>query len=219
MRREPGSYADNLAAAAPRQRRPRRLSEVFAQLARDANGEVSIAAIRDALGERSLSAFIVFFAALNMLPSPPGTSAILGIPLVIVSAQMLAGARRAWLPQFILLRAISAERFRTAMGWILPRLVRLERYVKPRYWPFRRRQGQRFVGVVTFLLAIIVTLPIPLGNWLPACATALIGLSAVERDGVLAIVGLLLGIASFGVVAVVVGAAGLAVEAAIGWPF
>lgn len=219
MRQEPGSYAENMAIATPRPRRPRRLSELFAQLARDAQGEVSVASIRDALGERSLAAFVVLFAALNLLPAPPGTSAILGLPLIIVSAQMLIGARRAWLPGFILRRSLSAERFRTAMDWILPRLARIERYVRPRLWPFWRRRGERVVGAAAFVLAIIVTLPIPLGNWLPAFAAALIGLSLIERDGILLAIGGVVGIASIGIVVAVVGAAGFAAQAALGWMF
>jgi hypothetical protein len=219
MRQEPGTYAENMTVAAPRPRRPRRLSELFAQLARDASGPVSVAAIREALGERSLAAFVVLFAGLNLIPAPPGASVILGLPLIIVAAQMLVGARRAWLPGFILRRAVSAERFRTAMDWILPRLMRIERYVRPRLWPFRRRRGERIVGAAALLLAIVVTLPIPFGAWLPAFATALIGLSLIERDGVLLIVGGLVGIASIVVVFAVVGAAGFAAQAALGWTF
>ncbi len=219
MRREPGSYAENMAIATPRRRRPRRLSELFAQLARDANGPVSVAAIRDALGERSLAAFVVLFAGLNLIPAPPGASVILGLPLVIVAAQMLGGAKRAWLPGFILRRSLSAERFRKAMDWILPRLMRLERYVRPRIWPFRRRRGERIVGAAALLLAIVVTLPIPFGAWLPALATALIALSLIERDGILLTVGVVVGIASIGIVVAVVGAAGFAAQAALGWGF
>lgn len=219
MRREPDSYAENMAIATPRRRRPRRLSELFAQLARDANGPVSVAAIRDALGERSLAAFVVLFAGLNLIPAPPGASVILGLPLVIVAAQMLGGAKRAWLPGFILRRSLSAERFRKAMDWILPRLMRLERYVRPRIWPFRRRRGERIVGAAALLLAIVVTLPIPFGAWLPALATALIALSLIERDGILLTVGVVVGIASIGIVVAVVGAAGFAAQAALGWGF
>lgn len=219
MKREPGSYAENMAIATPRRRRPRRLSELFAQLARDANGPVSVAAIRDALGERSLAAFVVLFAGLNLIPAPPGASVILGLPLVIVAAQMLGGAKRAWLPGFILRRSLSAERFRKAMDWILPRLMRLERYVRPRFWPFRRRRGERIVGAAALLLAIVVTLPIPFGAWLPALATALIALSLIERDGILLTVGVVVGIASIGIVVAVVGAAGFAAQAALGWGF
>ncbi len=219
MRQEPGSYAETMAVATPRRRRPRRLSELFAQLARDASGPVSVASIRDALGDRSLAAFVVLFAGLNLIPAPPGTSAILGLPLILVSAQMLIGVRRAWLPDFILRRSLSAERFRAAMDWILPRLARIERFVRPRLWPFWRRRGERIVGAVAFVLAVVVTLPIPFGNWLPAFATALIGLSLIERDGILLAVGAIVGVASIGVVVAVVGAAGFAAQAALGWAF
>ena len=32
------------------------------------------------------------------------------------------------------------------MDWIIPRLIRLERVIRPRYWPFWRRQGDRIIG-------------------------------------------------------------------------
>lgn len=69
-------------------RRARRLSELFAQLARDANGPVSIAHIRNTMGQRSFAPLLVLFAAFNLIPLPPGASAFLGLPLVIVSAQL-----------------------------------------------------------------------------------------------------------------------------------
>ena len=35
--------------------------------------------------------------------------------------------------------------FRTVMDRLVPRLVQLERMIKPRYWPFWRRQGDRVI--------------------------------------------------------------------------
>ena len=84
------------------------------------------------------------------------------------------------------------------MEWIIPRLIRLERVIRPRYWPFWRKQGDRIIGGLALVLAIVVTLPIPLGNWLPALATALLGLALSERDGVLLAVGGALSVASIG---------------------
>ena len=219
MNVDSGGFAENQVERAPRRRKPRRLSEMFAALARDADGPVSIAHIRDALGERSFAALLVLFAAFNLIPAPPGASAILGLPLIIVSAQMLSGSRRAWLPAFILNRSIPIAHFRRAMDWTIPRLVRIERLIRPRYWPFWRKSGDRAVGLVAFILAIVVTLPIPLGNWLPAFATALVGLSLMERDGLLLAIGGVVGLVSIAVVFLVVGAAGAATGAALGWLF
>ncbi len=204
---------------APRRRRARRLSELFAQLARDANGPISIAHIRNTLGNRSFAPLLVLFAAFNLIPLPPGASALLGLPLVIVSAQMAYGKKRAWLPAFVMNRSLSAEQFRTVMEWVIPRLVRLERLIRPRYWPFWRNQGDRVIGIIALILAIVVTLPIPLGNWLPAFSTALLGLALSERDGILFAIGGAVGVASMAVIAAVIGAAGFATHAAFGWLF
>lgn len=200
-------------------RRPRRLSEHFARLADEADGHLSIGDIRDALGTRSLASLLVLFAALNLLPLPPGTSAILGLPLIIISAQMACGVRHAWLPACIANRSLGADRFRAAMEWIIPRLKQVERLIRPRYWPFWRRRGERTIGVIALLLGIVVTLPIPLGNWLPAFATALLGLALSERDGILLAVAGAVSVLSLIVVAAVIGAAGFATSAAINWLF
>ena len=71
------------------------------------------------------------------------------------------------------------------MDRVIPRLVWIERMIRPRYWPFWRRRGDRVIGIIALIMAITVTLPIPLGNWLPAFSTALLGLALSERDGIL----------------------------------
>lgn len=204
---------------AARRRRPRRLSQLFSQIASDADDRISLASIRDGLGDRSFAALLVLFAAFNMIPLPPGASAVLGMPMVIVAAQMTYGCRRAWLPDFVMNRSISAEQFRKVIDWAVPRLVRLEQVIRPRYWPFWRRRGDRVVGFVALVMAIVVTLPIPFGNWLPACTTVLLGLSLVERDGILLAIGAGFGVAALALTAFVVGAAGVATHAALGWVF
>lgn len=203
-----------------RERRPgRRLSQLFTNLAEDAQERVTLGNIRDALGARSFAALLVLFAAFNLLPLPPGTSAVLGVPLLIISAQMMYGSKRVWLPGFVSEKSLSAEQFRAIMDRVIPRLKQLECYVKPRYWPFWRRRGDRVIGVVAFLLAVVVTLPIPLGNWLPAFSTALLGLALCERDGILLAIGSMVGVVALSVVMLVVGTASAATQVVLGWVF
>lgn len=203
--------------SARKYRRARRLSELFTQLARDAKGDISLGHIRDSMGNRSFAPLLVLFAAFNLLPLPPGASAILGLPLLVVSAQMAYGSKQAWLPRFIMDRSLSADQFRTVMEWIIPRLMRLEQTIRPRYWPFWRKQGDRVIGIIALILAIAITLPIPLGNWLPAFATTLLGLALSERDGILFAIGSAVGLASLAVITLVVGTAGFATYAFVGW--
>jgi hypothetical protein len=130
---------------------------------------------------------------------------------------MMYGSKRAWLPRFVAEKSLPAEQFRSIMERVVPRLVRLERYITPRYWPFWRKRGDRIIGTIAFLLAVVVTLPIPLGNWLPAFATTLLGLALSERDGILFAVGSVVAVASIAVIVFVIGAAGAATQAVWGW--
>jgi hypothetical protein len=217
MRHDNNGFEHGAMDAAPLRRRPRRLSEVFAQLARDAEGPISIAHITKTLGARAFAPLLVFFSAINLLPLPPGASAFLGLPLLIISAQMVYGNRRTWLPGFLANRSLSAEQFRTMMEKVIPHLSKVERWIRPRYWPFWRRQGDRIIGCLALIMAISVTLPIPGGNWLPAFSSTLLGLSLLERDGILFAIGSAVGVVAMGVVALIIGSAGYAGQAIWGW--
>jgi hypothetical protein len=202
-------------AAYRAQRRPRRLSTVFTEIAETADGPVSIGMIIDALGDRSFAALLLFFAAINLLPLPPGASLILGAPMILVTAQMTWGARRVWMPRSVRERTLTAEQFRAAIAWAAPKLRGLEQWIRPRYWPFWRRQGERIVGTIALVLSVVVAMPIPLGNWLPALSVAILALALTERDGLLLAIGTAVGIVALFVVTAVVGSA--AVLASMIW--
>jgi hypothetical protein len=59
----------------------------------------------------------------------------------------------------------------------------LERFFKPR-WPFFTHPlVERLIGVLLLLLALIVALPIPFGNMIPAIIIVMICLGMIEQDG------------------------------------
>lgn len=205
------------AAGTAKRRKPRRLSELFRSMSHNAAGTVSVASMRDALGDRSFAALLVIFSLFNMIPLPPGASAFLGLPLLIVSAQMVYGSKRAWLPNFLMNKSVSAEQFRSIMERVIPRLVKIEHLIRPRYWPFWRKRGDRVIGLIALLMAVLVTLPIPFGNWLPAFSTALLGLSLCERDGILFAIGSVVGLTSLAVVVFVIGTVGAMGERLLAW--
>lgn len=196
-----------------------RLSQIFSTLAENATGAISIGTIRDALGDRSFAALLVLFAALNLLPLPPGATLVLGLPLLLVSGQMVLGYRNPWLPRMLLRKTVDAGRFRRASTRLIPLLERLERLVTPRNWPFSPAASDRIIGAITLVLGLAVTLPIPLGNWLPAFAIAILGLALSERDGIFFVVGVLTGLASFAIIGAVVGTAGFIAGAVFGLHF
>lgn len=174
---------------------PRPLSRVLSELAEEEHGEVSVRRIRDALADRSFATFLVFTAAINLLPFPPGSTVLLGVPIVLVAFQMVIGYPTVWLPRFFLNRSLSQKAFHRMSTWLIPFLRRMENWVRPRYWPFpNAKSAEKVVGLIALVYAIAVVIPIPFGNWLPALAVFICGIALSERDGFWLAVGTITGV-------------------------
>jgi hypothetical protein len=189
-------------------RRPRpqrkRLSELLDEISRDdSRARISVSDLLVAMEGRATGALLLLFALPNVLPTPPGTSGILGLPLVYLSAQMMLG-RLPWLPPFISNRSMSRDDFAQTISRATPLLARAERLLKPRLSLFVKDGAQNVIGAVCLLLAVVLMLPIPLGNMLPAIAISLISLGVLERDGAWVLGGFAVAAGSMFVVAGVV---------------
>lgn len=169
----------------------RRLWAILRSLARDTSRErVSVGDLLDTLHDRAFGALIFIFAFPNILPTPPGTSAILAAPLVFLTAQMMLG-RKPWLPGFIANRSMARKDFAAMTERVVPWLARAERLLRPRLITLASPPIEYIVGAICFLLSIVLLLPIPLGNMLPAFAICLFSLGILGRDGVWIVLGLI----------------------------
>jgi len=102
-------------------------------LAQDESRErIAVGDLLAALGDRALAALLFVFAVPNVLPVPPGTSAVLGAPLVFLAAQLAFG-RRPWLPAVIARRTMTRADFAALVRRIGPWLARAERLLRPRW--------------------------------------------------------------------------------------
>jgi hypothetical protein len=177
----------------------------------ESRDRIAVGDLLTALGDRALAALIFVFAVPNVLPVPPGTSAVLGAPLLFLAAQLAFG-RRPWLPALIARRTMTRDDFAALVRRIGPWLARAERMLKPRFEGLALPPMEYLVGLLCLLLAIVLVLPVPLGNMLPALAISLLALGILERDGLW----ILAGLATAAVSAVVVsGVVFAAVKAAI----
>jgi hypothetical protein len=152
---------------------------------------VSIADLFDVLKDRAFGALMLIFAAPNIFPLPPGSSAILGAPLIYLSAQLALSRPEPWLPKFMAARSISRADFATMVQKVSPWLIKAEKLLKPRLSFLTRPPFEQLIGVICLGLAVILFLPIPLGNMPPAVAICLFSLSILERDGIAAILGVI----------------------------
>jgi hypothetical protein len=156
---------------------------VLRALAEDSTRErVAVGDLLAALGDRALGALLFVFAFPNILPLPPGASAVLGAPLVFLAAQLSLGMRP-WLPGIIGRRSMAHADFRTVVLRVAPWLERAEKLLRPRASALALPPFEYGVGLICLLLAVVLVLPIPFGNMLPALAICLLALGLLERDG------------------------------------
>lgn len=174
------------------------LSAILRELAGDVQRpRVSVADLLHALSDRALAALMFVFAFPNAFPMPPGTSAVLGAPLVFLAAQLMLG-KEAWLPRAIGNRSMPRGAFQAIVSRMSPWLERFERLLRPRLVVLAAPPAEYVVGFVTLVMAIILVLPIPFGNIPPAISMAMLALGVLERDGVWITLGLVVaGIALF----------------------
>ena len=180
----------------------RRISGILSAMAEAAEGErVSFGDLVDAFDARAYGPLIVLFAAPNVLPvALPGISAVLGAPLILLTAQLMIGRRHPWLPDFLRRRSLARTSFESLVARIVPRLHRLERMIRPRFLPLTGIAGKRFIGAAGLILATIVFLPIPFGNMLPGMALVLMAVGLLGRDGIAVLAGGLIGLVGLAVV-------------------
>jgi hypothetical protein len=174
------------------------LSALLTEILDGADGRITVDRLMQQFGGRALGGLLLIFGLFCALPLPPGATTVLGAPLLLLAPQMMIGKAAPWLPRRVREHSVDVKDLRRTLPRALPWLRRLEAISRPRLTFLFAPVGQRLIGFVCTLLAIVLILPIPLGNMVPALAVTMLSLAVVQRDGVLAIAGYALVGASMG---------------------
>ncbi|NTF08088.1 exopolysaccharide biosynthesis protein [Agrobacterium rubi] len=158
---------------------------------------VTLAGLLDKLGDKAIAFVLLVFAIPAIIPTP-GIPAgmIFGTALAILSLQIIFGSRRLVLPGFLGRLSVSRSLIQMTADRAAPRLEKLEALLRPRGHVLSKYLGHVAIGIVIFLMAVLIALPIPFGNMLPGLAVLAIALGLAQRDDVAVLVGLLLAILS-----------------------
>ena len=146
-----------------------------------------------ALGDRGPAVVALLLALPNVIPMPPGTSVLLGVPLLVLTLQMARGGG-ARLPKLLAERSFARVDLAPALRRAAALLARggAGRHLTLLASPW----GVRLTGVVCSLLALIALLPIPFGNMVPALAISMCAFGILRYDGRWVLGGLIVGLAS-----------------------
>jgi hypothetical protein len=151
---------------------------------------LTLNALLAGLETRSYAFIIAVLDLPNCVPTGiPLLSTVTGVPMLIFAVQGLLGRPTPALPARLANHPLPRgklqdvlERARRPIGW-------LESVVHPRYDGWLRGTPRRLLQLAWLFCVVILALPIPFDNFLPAWAILFFCLALLERDGVMAILG------------------------------
>jgi hypothetical protein len=200
------------------QAQPLPLSQRLAQIVAEPGPDrLSFTELAAQLHSRAWGGLLFIFAAINVLPLPPGTSAFFALPILIVSAQMVFGRTAPWFPARLDRRGVTKDELQRLIGKIEWLELRVEKLFKPRLPALTGSTAARVIGLVCFLLALVAAIPVPLFHVAPAAAIVLFGLALIYRDGALVIAAAVAAVLSIVVDALIIGSGVVALSWAASW--
>jgi hypothetical protein len=174
----------------------RKLSEELHELrSRVAERAVTIRELLYALRGRAYLLLVILLTLPFLLPVPlPGLSTPFGLAIIFICARMALG-QRPWLPKSIQRRQLPAG-FIPRMLDLAARIIGwLERILRPRWLVLTEHPLIRQLHAIVMVggaVILLLPLPIPLSNGLPAWSILLLACGLLERDGRAIVLGYLM---------------------------
>lgn len=159
-------------------------SAFFLDLAAELTGDrVSVGDLIDRLAGRGVGILLLIFSLPLCIPNVPGISTLFGLLLLPPSLQMITGQRAVWFPQFVRRWSLQGDGLRAALRACGRVLRHFEFLAKPRLVFLTDGKATIAAGIQTFILALILLLPMPGANVIPGASVALTGLAILQKDG------------------------------------
>lgn len=179
-----------------------RFSEELTKIANEADShKITIGELESVLHGRGFAATLLILCIPFVQPIPlPGLSVPFGIAIALIGLR-LAFRRKAHIPRMIREYAIETERLKKILLGAAKVFRSMEHLFKERLdfmfqWPM-----DHLIGITIFLSGIALCLPLPpvvlFSNSIPAWAVIFCCLGFIERDGLLVMIGHVLGVATW----------------------
>jgi len=173
----------------------RKLSEELRVLLRTDGEALTVEELVDRVGDRGFGLLLLVLSLPSALPVPAaGYSVPFGILLLLLALQMLAGKVHPVFPRRLRQTRISssfATRLIEGAAWTFKRL---ECLIRPRMRWIGLRPGRILMGLLVLVMSLLMMIPIPMTNTIPALVIFLIGIGLTEEDGLFAIGACLVGV-------------------------
>ncbi|MFA6280173.1 MAG: exopolysaccharide biosynthesis protein [Bdellovibrionales bacterium] len=147
--------------------------------------DMTVARLLSFLGVHGFIFLLLILACLNIfIFMLPGLSIVFGLPMVILSVQMLLGQRAPIFPAFVRLRKIRSTLLRRGLHLAVVGLEKIEPRIKPRLCFLTSSLMMRVHSLVALCLALMVAIPVPFINLPPSLGMVFLTIGLLQRDGV-----------------------------------
>jgi hypothetical protein len=152
---------------------------------------LTLGELSQALKARGSAMLLILLALPFCFIAIPGLSMPFGIGIACIGVGIAIG-REPWLPGFIMCRRLSGARARQLLGAGIRVARKLERFSRPRLHFLHTGPTMPRViglGIVIASLGLMLPLPIPFSNSIPAWAVVLLAIGRMEQDGLFVLLG------------------------------
>jgi hypothetical protein len=173
-----------------------KLSQVLEDAQNMLNGNTtSLGDLLRLFGDRG-TAFILFLVALPAaLPVPAiGIFFIVAPPLLFLTAQQMFGRKDIWLPEELKQKEFKTASLISVINKSIPITKKIEIFLKPRLTVLTSGLATCFIGLMGFIMALSVLVPLPLTNTVPSIGIAFMAMGVLTRDGLAVIFGAIVGL-------------------------
>jgi hypothetical protein len=171
---------------------------------RSSSDRIPVRDLVEAMDSVGFGLAIMIFAFGIIIPLPPPFPSIISIPLVIFALQMLIGYSSPKLPKRF--SDLSVKRSVVAMlvQKSAPYIRKVEKILRPRLSFMMGKTAEKVIGFFILIFASFILLPMPLSNFIPGLGILVISFGLLGKDGLIVIVGILIGLSGITVSATAV---------------
>ena len=171
-------------------------------------GTKTLGDLLDVFDEKSFAMALLVLMITPALPLPTGgVTHVFELIAMLIALQMVIGRQSIWLPQRLRRRELGPATTDKAIPFIARRVRWFERFARPRLSrTLRQRAVLSALGLVILLFTVgaFVAIPFTGLDTLPSLGVVVIALSLILEDALITLIG------------IVIGAAGIALEIALG---
>jgi hypothetical protein len=152
---------------------------------------LTLAELKQSLKGRASAMLLILLALPFCFIAIPGLSPPFGIAICLIGACLVIG-REPWMPPFVMRQRLSTTRLAQLLTGAIKVARQLEKFVRPRFAFLHAGPGMlRLIGlgIVTASLGLMLPLPIPFSNSIPAWAVVLLAVGMMEKDGLCVLLG------------------------------